>query len=192
MSSSDGFCSNLSFNPGELGQPYSGHVPNLHHPSPITISSAVSAQPTPVPTPTAVSAPLSFEKPPTPAPPQSPAPPPPPSPTRSNSMSSVATESSQPYINNPTPIMGTVPSVAATNPSFNGLPWSTPPETPMSGIISRPSSVAGSVLGKRDTSESEREESSHGPKKQRRVAPTLVKEEEATSTVVKQEGSSKS
>ncbi|KAG8533077.1 uncharacterized protein KY384_001860 [Bacidia gigantensis] len=177
MSSSDGFCSNLAFSPGELGQTYAGHVPSLHHPTPAPISTSTSAQPTPIPTPTAISAPVGFEKPGTPAPLHSPAPPPPPSPTRSNSISSIATETSQPIINNPTPIMGSVPSVAATNPSFSGLPWTTPPETPMSGIISRPSSVAGSVLGKRDTSESEKEEQSRGAKK-RRIAPTLVKPDE--------------
>lgn len=171
MSSSDGFCSNLTFNPGELGQVYSGHVPTAHHPSP-----AVSTMSTAQPSPTTASAP-SFDKLSTPvlAPSASPAPLPPPSPTRSNSTSSIATQSSQ-MVNNPTPSLGSVPSVAATNMSFSGLPWTTPPQTPMSGVISRPSSVSGSVLGKRDTSESEKEEAAI-PKK-RRVAPTLVRNEE--------------
>lgn len=176
MSSSDGFCSSLAFNPGELGQVYSGHVPTAHHPSPAPTSTGTSAQPTPIPTPTATSAPLSFEKQPTPvsqASLASPAPPPPPSPTRSNSISSIATESSPAVISNPTPTLGNVPSVAASNPSLNGLPWTTPPQTPMSGVTSRPSSVSGSVLGKRDTSESELEEATV-PKK-RRVAPTLIR-----------------
>ena len=180
MSSSDGFCSNLSFSVGELGQVYTGHVPTLHHPSPTPISTSASAAPTPIPTPTATSAPASFDKQPTPAAAHSPAPPPPYSPTRSNSISSIATEASQPVISNPTPIMGSVPSLAAANPSFSGLPWTTPPQTPMSGIISRPSSVSGSVLGKRDTSESEKEEQSQGPKK-RRIAPTLIKTDEPPS-----------
>lgn len=177
MSSSDGFCSNLTFNSGELGQVYTGHVPTAHHPSPAPISTASSAQPTPVPTPTAASAPPSFERQLTPvlAPPASPAAFPPPSPTRSNSTSSMTTQSSQMVNSNPTPTLGSVPSVAATNPSFSNLPWTTPPQTPMSGIISsRPSSVSGSVLGKRDTSESEKEE----PPKKRRVAPTLIKTED--------------
>lgn len=43
----------------------------------------------------------------------------------------------------------------------------------MSGVISTASSVSGSVLGKRDTSESEKEESVVQPKK-RRIAPTLI------------------
>ena len=171
MSSSDGFCSNLTFNPGELGQIYSGHVPTAHHPS-----SAISTMSTAQPSPTTASAPP-FDRQSTPvlAPLASPAPLPPPSPTRSNSTSSIATQSSQ-MINNPTPTLGSVPSVAATNPSFSGLPWTTPPQTPMSGVVSRPSSVSGSVLGKRDTSESEREEVAI-PKK-RRIAPTLVRDED--------------
>lgn len=180
MSSSDGFCSSLSFSAGELGQIYTGHVPNAHHPSPAPISTASSAQATPVPTPTAASAPPPFERQPTPvlAPTASPAPLPPPSPTRSNSTSSIATQSSQMVNSNPTPTLGSVPSVAASNPSFSGLPWTTPPQTPMSGMISsRPSSVSGSVLGKRDTSESEKDEDTAVPKK-RRVAPTLIRSED--------------
>ena len=87
-------------------------------------------------------------------------------------MSSVFTEPSQAVGNDPTPVLGSVPSVAASSASFSGLPWTTPPQTPMSsGLISRPSSVSGSVLGKRDTSESERED---GVPKKRRIAPTLI------------------
>lgn len=173
MSSSDGFCSNLSFDPGELGQIYSGHVPTAHNSSP-----AIPTMSTAQPSPTTASAP-SFDKQSTPvlAPSASPAPLPPPSPTRTNSASSIATQSSQ-IVNNPTPTLGSVPSVAATNPSFSGLPWTTPPQTPMSGVISRPGSVSGSVLGKRDTSESEKEETAI-PKK-RRIAPTLVRKEDAS------------
>ena len=172
MSSSDGFCSNLTFSPGELGQIFTGFVPTAQHPSPASISAVSSTQSTPMPTPTAASAPPSFEKATTPGHAPSPAPQPP-SPTRSNSTSSIVTQSSQIITNNPTPTFGNVPSLAATNPSFSNLPWTTPPQTPMSGVISRPSSVSGSVLGKRDTSESEKEEQPTVPKK-RRVAPTLI------------------
>ena len=179
MSSSDGFCSNLTFAPGELGQTFTGHVPSLHHPSPAPISTVSSNQTTPVPTPTATSAPISFDRQPTPTivPSASPAAPPPPSPTRSNSISSIATEASQIIGNNPTPTLGNVPSVAAGSISFSGLPWTTPPQTPMSAAagVSRPSSVTGSVLGKRDTSESEKED---GIPKKRRVAPTLIRPED--------------
>lgn len=183
MTSSDGFCSNVSFNPGELGQVYSGHVPTAHHPSP-AISTASSAQPTPTPTPTTAAAP-SFEK-------QAPllAMPstiPAPSaylssPTRSSSASSSVAPSSQTQnpsnvvISNPTPTLGNVPSVAAPNSSFGGLPWTTPPLTPRAGATSTASSASGVVLGKRDTSESEKEDHSKQPKK-RRIAPTLVHSE---------------
>lgn len=181
MSSSDGFCSNLAFGPGELGQIYSGPVPTAHHPSP-AISTTSSAQPTPTPTPTAASAPqLERQATPLLAPPLSPAPiAQPPSPTRSNSTSSIVTQSSQAQTpagminSNPTPTLGNVPSVAAANTSFSNLPWTTPPQTPMSGVVSAPSSVSGSVLGKRDTSESEMEDHA-GKQKKRRIAPTPVR-----------------
>ena len=183
MSSSDGFCSNLAFGPGELGQVYSGHVPTAHHPSP-AISIASSAQQTPTLTPTATSTP-SFEKHwvPSIAPSVSPAPmAQPPSPTRSNSTSSNATQapptqtSTNVVISNPTPTLGNIPGVTAPNISFTGLPWTTPPQTPMAGVTgvaSAASSVSGSVLGKRDTSESEKEDHPALPKK-RRIAPTPV------------------
>lgn len=189
MSSSDGFCSNLSFAPGELGQVYTGHVPNAHHPSP-AVSTASSAHATPTPTPITGTAPAFVEKHPPPnfVPSNSPVPTParsttpstqqstirPPSPTRSNSTSSVATQSGL-VTSNHTPSVGTVPSVAA-GASFSGLPWTTPPQTPMAGTASGPSSVSGSVLGKRDASESEKEDQTGQPKR-RRVAPTLVQAE---------------
>ncbi|KAI4159025.1 MAG: hypothetical protein LQ342_006926 [Letrouitia transgressa] len=175
MSSSDGFCSNLSFQSGELGQVYTGHIPTAHHPSP-AISTVSSAHVTPTPTPTAISAPPLVAAP-------SPSATPiahPSSPTRSNSISSVVTQSSNApnsggdITSNPTPTLGNIPSVAAANPSsFGSLPWTTPPQTPMGGGTSTASSVNGSVLGKRDASESEKEEHTAGPKK-RRIAPTLV------------------
>ncbi|KAL8746096.1 MAG: hypothetical protein Q9190_001853 [Brigantiaea leucoxantha] len=172
MSSSDGFCSNVSFQPGELGQVYSGHVPTIHHPSP-AVSTVSSAHATPTPTPTAVSAPPLVAAP-------SPSVTPvaqPQSPTRSSSISSIASHapaSTGDVTSNPTPTVGNVPSVAAANASsFGSLPWTTPPQTPMGGVTSTASSVSGSVLGKRDTSESEKEDHTTVPKK-RRVAPTLV------------------
>lgn len=180
MTSSDGFCSNLTFSPGELGQIYTGHVPTAHHPSP-AISATSSAQPTPTPTPTTASAP-SFEKHHMPQGAVSASPAPiaqPPSPTRSNSTSSIVTQPSQSQnstgviTSNPTPTLGNVPSVAASNPTFTSLSWTTPPQTPMAGITSNTSSISGSILGKRDTSESEKEDQAAAPKK-RRIAPTLI------------------
>jgi len=83
------------------------------------------------------------------------------------------------YGNNPTPTMGHVPLVTASNsgPPIAIPPMSTPPQTPASlhgGHHSATSSISGGVLGKRDvggTSESEKEESKS---KRRRIAPTLV------------------
>lgn len=184
MSSSDGFCSNIAFAPGELGQIYTGPVPTAHHPHhhpALAISATNSTQPSPIPTPTAATAPALTRLPSIAA-----APSPSPtrhgrvqSPTRSNSTSSVATQSSyaqgqgQPGIlNAPTPIIGNVPSVAAASSSFPSLTTGTPPMTP-SSFVSAPSSMCGSVLGKRDASESEQEDNKNMAKK-RRIAPTLV------------------
>lgn len=176
MSSSDGFCSTLSFAPGELGQPYTAPIPASH-----PASSAASSVPTPahaispIKTSHAAStttAPSTVSQPPA-------------SPARSNSACSITTQSSaqQPaVVNNPTPTFGAVPLVTAANSSQPpALPLSTPPQTPMSTVSqSGPNSVSGSVLGKRDTrpaSETEKDESkgqdAEQPKK-RRVAPTLV------------------
>ncbi|KAI4098933.1 MAG: hypothetical protein L6R37_006231 [Teloschistes peruensis] len=199
MSSSDGFCSTLAFSPAELGTVYTGHIPTpnhpSHHPSP-SVSAVSSAHVTPTPTPTAISAPplVAAQQPSTSSISAAASPlmnplAQPPSPTRSNSASSNATQSSHMMMtmqsqgsagsggnnvitSNPTPTLGNVPSVAATQ-SFGPLPWTTPPQTPLGGGVSAPSSVSGSVLGKRDTSESEREDAVV-PKKQRRVAPVLV------------------
>ncbi|RSL98046.1 hypothetical protein CEP52_010536 [Fusarium oligoseptatum] len=183
ISSSDGFCSSLSFAAGELGEVFKGEIPRAK--SQTTVSS--SNQNTPVPTPTTSFAP------PSPFPNGShhhhrnsassftaPSPPPsaslasqrPSSPARSNSTSSIATITTQSstvptgVISNPTLITGSVPGIAATNSGkVTGVPMTTPPETPRS--------TTGSVAGtKRDTSEGEREESKE-PKK-RRIAPTLV------------------
>ncbi|KAF4462812.1 chromatin assembly factor 1 subunit B [Fusarium albosuccineum] len=182
ISSSDGFCSTLSFAAGELGEVYKGEVP------PVKSQMAVSSnQNTPVPTPTTSFAP------PSPFPNGShhhhrnsassftaPSPPPsaslasqrPSSPTRSNSTSSIATITTQSstvptgVVSNPPLIAGNVPGIAAANSGkVTGVPLTTPPETPRS--------ATGSVAGtKRDASEGEREESKE-PKK-RRIAPTLV------------------
>ena len=186
MSSTDGFCSALSFAPGELGQVYNGPHPTYNHPTISTsIGNAPSANSTsaPTPTPTATVSP-SFTAPvilspshPSPAPTFSFRPG---SPTRSNSQSSIATISSLQtagVTNNPTPTLSHVPLVTATNSAQQvGLPMTTPPQTPMSmsGGHSATSSISGSVLGKRDiggASESEKEESRV---KKRRVAPTPV------------------
>ncbi|KAK5104776.1 Chromatin assembly factor 1 subunit [Lithohypha guttulata] len=188
MSSSDGFCSTLSFAPGELGSVYTGEHPTYKHPHPnvsTTLLAPTAGKETPMTTPTLASPGLAKVSPAFPAP-AAPSPAPsstsfqmrPGSPARSNSQSSVATMTSvyNPPGNMPTPILSSIPGVAV--PSMT-----TPPHTPMGVGIQQPghrsaaSSISGSVLGKRDVepaSESEREDGNQ-PKK-RRIAPTLVPE----------------
>ncbi|EGE06862.1 chromatin assembly factor 1 subunit B [Trichophyton equinum CBS 127.97] len=202
MSSSDGFCSSLSFSPGELGQVYtmekphpissnvgvSSNAPTVQ--SPILTSprknsagkASLAAIGTRAPTPTAVPARAASSGPATP---------------------SSATSKAANVVNNPTPILGTVPSVTATNSS---QPFNTPPETPMSSD-SATNSISGSVLGKRDistVSESEKEDShdkdeddqtgnnaaAQREPKRKRIAPTLVSS--ASSGMPNSEDSSKS
>ncbi|THC98899.1 hypothetical protein EYZ11_001612 [Aspergillus tanneri] len=171
MSSSDGFCSTLTFTPGELGQTYNAPVATAHQ-----VGNA-GVQPTshttvPPTKPSPVAAPVNAAQ----APPASPA--------RSNSVSSVTTQSTTQQatgsvVNNPTPTLGSVPLVTAAHSSQPPtLPLSTPPQTPLSAVSqSGTSSVSNSVLGKR-AGESEKEEDHTVPQvqqpKKRRVAPTLV------------------
>ncbi|KAJ5992328.1 Chromatin assembly factor 1 subunit B [Penicillium sp. IBT 35674x] len=187
MSSSDGFCSTLSFAPGELGQIYTGLAASA-----LSGSSSTPSHVTPLPTPTHVPSPIK------PALPQansgnsvhSTSQAPPASPARSNSACSVATQSSNQQtgavVNNPTPTLGSVPSVTATHSAQpSALPLTTPPQTPLplSGSQGGTNTLSGTVLGKRDmrtASESEKE-GSKGPEalpaqqpKKRRIAPTLV------------------
>ena len=186
MTSSDGFCSTLTFSPGELGQIYTGDIPTAKHPT-LSSTAVSSSQNTPMATPTSTFAP------PSPFPSGNhhqrtssnysiaPSPPPAPhgptmqptSPTRSNSTSSIATQASYAtpaagtIISNPTLVSGTIPGVTAVGLGFvSGVPMTTPPQTPRSAT----SSVSGM---KRDASESEKEEGGH-EKKKRRIAPTLV------------------
>ncbi|KAI9891760.1 MAG: hypothetical protein M1814_002510 [Vezdaea aestivalis] len=187
MSSSDGFCSSLTFSPGELGQIYTGTTPSMYQTTVLTALN--SAQSTPAPTPTSATAPplhgrnLSSGVPPSPSHPVPAVRPS--SPTRSNSTSSVATQSSHAQtpghiISNPTPTLGNVPSLgAASSGLVTGIPITTPPQTPASAA----SSVSGaSVLGKRDASsitapaakESDPANPASKERKKRRVAPTLV------------------
>ncbi|KAL1845349.1 hypothetical protein VTK73DRAFT_634 [Phialemonium thermophilum] len=160
ISSSDGFCSTLSFSPSELGQVYTGEVgPQKVVAGFVSSTAGASAQNTPVPTPTSVFAP------PSPYPAQHrhrdsmsslTAPSPPAtaaaaasatplvnhraaSPARSNSTSSVITtqSSSGGVITNPPLIAGQVPGITATNSGkVVGVPITTPPETPQGSAAS--------------------------------------------------------
>ncbi|KAK4555057.1 Chromatin assembly factor 1 subunit [Recurvomyces mirabilis] len=207
MTSSDGFCSALTFSPGELGTVH--HLPPVnstrHTPTPISVGKANSTVSTPQATPTASSATfapsmarqLSSQSNNSAAPPAvAPSPPPftsaprPVSPARSMSASSIATEASSfarapdqnavPMMNYPTPSMGSLPSVAAAGSS--GLPLFTPPQTPghhVNGSVSSTSSmVAAGVKRTSDASDAAMEEG-RGEKK-RRIAPTLVSDGNAT------------
>ncbi|CAG8013078.1 unnamed protein product [Penicillium olsonii] len=178
MSSSDGFCSTLSFAPGELGQPHTG---------PVSMSQSTANASTPasnttsLPTSTHVSPPVKT----TPASTAPTGPVPPASPARSNSACSVATQSPAQQapanvVNNPTPTLGTVPSVTAAHsaqPATHPLPLTTPPQTPVSSTP-QASTTSSSVLGKRGEIEPEGNKdiapnAAQQPKK-RRVAPTLI------------------
>lgn len=190
MSSSDGFCSTLSFSPGELGQIYSGQVPT--HQNPVVSTSVAlptsSSTSTPVPTPTATASPSLMKASPVISAPSHPSPAftmRPGSPTRSNSQSSIATMTSvqtssgpQYVTNNPTPTLGHVPLATAmtSGPPVIPPPMSTPPQTPASGgLHSATSSISGSVLGKRESTAASESEKEEGNKvKKRRVAPTLI------------------
>ncbi|PYH98219.1 WD40 repeat-like protein [Aspergillus ellipticus CBS 707.79] len=176
MSSSDGFCSTLAFSPGELGQQYTTPVAAAQQ----TAAAAPSTNSTPLATPVTTKPSL--------APQVTLAQAPPASPARSNSVSSVTTQSGsqQPagaVVNNPTPTLGSVPLVTATHSAQPPtLPLTTPPQTPLSAASqSGTSNVSNSVLGKR-AGESEKEDEKdqsaappvQQPPKKRRVAPTLI------------------
>ncbi|KAL2755098.1 hypothetical protein ACRALDRAFT_1064815 [Sodiomyces alcalophilus JCM 7366] len=182
ITSSDGFCSTLSFSPGDLGQVYQGDVPTAKNPG--TVS---SNQNTPIPTPTSLFAPPSpFRNGPSHAhrnssgpfaAPTSPLPAGfanarPSSPARSNSASSAVTPSSaaQPGVTtNPPLIIGSVPSIAATNSGkVTGMPVTAPPET----LGNAAENAAGTATAtKRESTTTEKE---GGLPKRRRIAPTLV------------------
>lgn len=194
MSSSDGFCSSLLFAPGELGQQYTApaSATTTHQ----TGTSVSSINQTSLPTPThPISSPSTTTSTPaisTTAQPSATQIVPPTSPARSTSASSNNTPSlsQQPasVVNNPTPTLGSVPLVTAANSAQpSPFPLTTPPQTPLSAV-SQSGSNSNSVLGKRDVSETGKEENqdsqSQDPSsssstqqqqpKKRRVAPTLV------------------
>lgn len=209
MTSSDGFCSALTFAPGELGTVYPNPVPmSRHTPAPISVTKANSAASTPQATPTLTPAVPAMPTQPShtsrqpsisgnmDAPPNPSASPfttaaRPASPARSMSTSSIGTEASSfakapdqnaAIMNNPTPSMSSVPSIAAggSNPAPGGVPLFTPPQTP--GVhVSGPAGVNGTngqtapaVAGVKRDSASDAEEGGMGKEKKRRIAPTLV------------------
>ncbi|KIW07052.1 uncharacterized protein PV09_01943 [Verruconis gallopava] len=157
MTSSDGFCSSLSFSPGELGQVYHGPIATKSQAQPSNINTTVSsAQSTPNATPVNTSAPPMSKKSSDagfPASPSTFAPARPASPARSMSVSSVASSFVQPsasgeanVLMHATPSMSSVGGVAAAHsaPVPGAVPLWTPPETPMgaeAGGASRPAAT---------------------------------------------------
>jgi chromatin assembly factor 1 subunit B len=161
MTSSDGFCSAVTFAAGELGEKYLGplatHSRPQHTPAAINTTAIPSNQSTPTATPTsgsmagAASAAATatttatttataqpMQRQPSagfPASPSSFVPARPGSPTRSNSVSSIASfapSAGDPNsLNAPTPAMSSVPSLAAAN--SGPVPMWTPPLTPAHG-----------------------------------------------------------
>lgn len=196
MSSSDGFCSSLTFATGELGEKYTGPLVkesrHAHTPSIDTATSRTSNHSTPTPTPTTsqmptattATAPPMTRQPSAgfPASPSSFIPARPGSPTRSNSVSSIATASSfaanagdMGVMNAPTPSMSAVPSLAATNSGpVGGMPMFTPPLTPAHGqhgthsASSSVSGIHGISSGVRRESDTERDETV-SPRKKREL-----------------------
>ncbi|KAL8393511.1 hypothetical protein RB595_003311 [Gaeumannomyces hyphopodioides] len=191
ISSSDGFCSTLSFSPNELGQVYTGDVSlKQGAPTPSNQTTPTSVFAPPSPFPNSGSQPShhhrnsssSFAAPSPPAVTTAsfvstsgiPMVVRPSSPARSNSTSSVVTQASSSVMNNPTLIGGSVPSIAATNSAkVTGVPMTTPPETPASSAVGS-NTASGSSGMKRDMSESDKEGSSSKEPKKRRIAPTPV------------------
>jgi chromatin assembly factor 1 subunit B len=184
MSSSDGFCSSLTFSPGELGEKYTGPLAkesrHSQTPSIDTVASRTSNNTTPTQTPTTSNMPASttttapaMTRQPSagfPASPSSFIPARPGSSTRSNSVSSITTASSfapgagdMGVMNLPTPSMAAVPGLAAANSGPVGVPMFTPPLTPAHGhsthsASSSVSGIPGGAGGLRRESESERDE----------------------------------
>lgn len=192
MTSSDGFCSALTFAPSELGNVY--HPPpsaSRQTPTPISVAKANSAASTPQATPTTASAPAipsamsrQPSNPPsngTIAPPPAPSPSPftaaarPASPARSMSTSSVGTQppdqNAPPPMNNPTPSMGAIPSIAAAGSS--AVPLFTPPQTPGQVLNGSTAGYMPVAAGnKREAGATEPDDA--GREKRRRIAPTPV------------------
>lgn len=200
MTSSDGFCSAVTFAPGELGEKYTGPLASTTRrqatPAAINVNAAQSSNhSTPTPTPTGTSIPIqTIEKPPAmqrqpsagfPASPSSFVPARPGSPARSNSVSSIATASSfAPGVgdpgpmNAPTPAMSSVPSLAAAN--SGPVPMWTPPLTPAHGqgkTHSASSSVSGIPVIPTARRESEQSESGREDGSKKRELQTVAEED---------------
>ncbi|KAG8631781.1 hypothetical protein KVT40_000921 [Elsinoe batatas] len=187
ISSSDGFCSCLTFAPGELGTVH--HLPATTRQIPSQIMTAASpgaGGTTPSQTPTQATAPplprpASSQSQPAGQSPFVPAHPA--SPARSMSISSVTTQeltqsfadhSDSRAANSLTPQISSMPTnVAAAGSSAGGLPMFTPPQTPGSSMVASTRVPSAAVGTKRES-----EIAASGQEKRRRIAPTLISGDE--------------
>jgi len=211
ISSSDGFCSCLTFSPGELGTIWQAPATQTRHtPSQIAtnIPPGVGTS-TPSQTPTQANAP-SIPRPPSSqgqAAGQSPfVPAHPASPARSMSISSVTTQELHASLsdvnfearaaNNQTPQISNIPSLTAANPSApsaSGLPMFTPPQTPGSSMVGTTSSLPA-PLPRAPSTGTKREgtdDAVQAPakEKRRRIQPTLISEHETAASTAASTGS---
>ncbi|CAK1354568.1 putative WD repeat-containing protein [Cercospora beticola] len=211
MTSTDGFCSALTFAPGELGtiyQPPTNSASTRPSPAPISVAKANSTASTPQPTPTGVSATATVQPaassngtavPSSKAPRASPSPfttitghvgGRPASPARSMSQSSIATDASfarvpdqnaPPVMNNPTPSLTPLPSIAAAGSGTSSMPLFTPPQTPgqsaaaMAAVPQVPAPVSG--VKRESNAGVAPEGDEQGREKRRRIAPTQVSDD---------------
>ncbi|KAI5272939.1 WD40 repeat-like protein [Aureobasidium subglaciale] len=182
ITSSDGFCSSLNFQPGELGVSYQHPPIPRHVPSMInTAGSPSTTAASPASTPITASMPQLMRNPssqghgaPSPSPFTMPG-----SPARSMSTVSVAGSMPAPETSADTPEMSSVPSLTAASSGTNmigGMPMYTPPQTPGYVAatpvmpITAPVSSTAITSNKRDNEGGE--EASRD--KRRRIAPTLI------------------
>ena len=188
ITSSDGFCSCLTFNPGELGSTYVAPSQNRHAIAPIN-TAIPSGHSTPVQTPTQPSMPQ-LTRPPSShgvGPSPSPFPMQPASPARSLSISSVTTQESHLHgldgansemnrmTSSATPQISSVPSITAANTgtSVSGLIMFTPPQTP-GASVAVPAASVQPLAATGTKREAEAVGETTGKDKKRRIQPTLV------------------
>jgi len=194
ITSSDGFCSCLTFAPGELGAIY--HPPPQVKQSPMPLSAASPAASTPAQTPSHGAFPPTMARQ-TSSQGPNPSPSPftmaqPASPARSTSNASVFTQASaaalpsQEYDSSQadTPQVSAMPGLTATNsgpPTVGGVPLYTPPQTP--GYIAAVPAISLSNTIPTSAVASEKREGDpaeeRGRDKRRRIAPTLVSDANA-------------
>lgn len=187
ITSSDGFCSCLTFASGELGTVYQAPPQSKHVPvplntvgSPAPSSSGLTPTQSVFPTMTRQLSSQGIQPSPSPFTMAQPA-----SPARSMSTSSVMTRGDHDLDHNLdfsqanndlAPSMGSVGSLTAGTPTAGGVPMYTPPQTPSytAAVAATPipNLPTSSVAHKRETDAVEEERGR--PEKRRRIAPTLV------------------